>query len=115
MTCNARVCAMRRSTVMAFRTDVITELPQEIPLHRIREIIPSSRRGKKLALGTLYRWKSSGRLHTIKIGGSLYVTLEDLTKLLRSAPSGLDGNVVELPSRAQRAAIELDRLLKKGA
>lgn len=90
------------------------DLPELIPLHRLPDLIPSSHRGKKLALATLYRWAASGRLPTVKVGGGRYVTQGDLARILSArqlsepAPAG--------PTSAGKlAGAELDRLLMKRA
>src|SRR5438045_2494641 len=98
---------------MTFERRPASNLPQLIPLHRLPEIIPSSRPGKKLSLATCYRWAATGRLPTVKVGGSRYVSESDLASLLdpeNSSPSRQDPD----PSgRAQRAGSELDLLLSK--
>ena len=53
-----------------------------IPIHRLPALIPSSRRGKTLAMPTIYRWIESGRLKTLKIAGGRYVTAGDLEAFL---------------------------------
>jgi len=53
-----------------------------IPIHRLPALIPSSRRGKTLAMPTIYRWIESGKLKTLKIAGGRYVTAGDLEAFL---------------------------------
>jgi hypothetical protein len=88
-------------------------LPQLIPLHQVPDLIPSSRRGKRLALATLYRWAIRKKLATIKIGGSRYVTRDALVALTRGeSTAGLRGPTAT--ERAQQAGEQLEQLIKGG-
>jgi hypothetical protein len=81
-----------------------------IPIHKIVDLIPSSRRNKKLAVATVYRWILRGELQSLKIGGARFVTAEALTEFIRrkSSPDPLSSG----SSRAsEEAGAELDSLL----
>jgi hypothetical protein len=86
-------------------------LPKLIPLHRVLDYIPSSRRGRKLSLATLYRWSARGQLPTQKIGGSRYVAVESLLNLMQPRLGG-DTPPLNQPN-ARHAGDELDRLLSQ--
>lgn len=91
-------------------------VPELIPLHRLPDVIPSSRPGKRLALATLYRWVQRGRLSTIKVGGCRYVTPTGLARLF--GPDVFDLAVAPAcppANRALRAGERLDQLMRKGA
>lgn len=88
-------------------------LPELIPLHQVPDLIPSSRRGKRLALATLYRWSMRKKLATIKVGGGRYVTRDAMLALTHgestAAPPARTAS-----ERARCAGEELDRLIKGG-
>ena len=80
-----------------------------IPLHRLPDLIPSSRKGKTLAMPTIYRWIESGRLKTLKIAGGRYITAGVLEAFLggdegMAAPSGTG----DATAGADAAGKELD-------
>lgn len=80
-----------------------------IPLHELPRLIPSSRRGKRLALATIYRWAASGRLKTSKIGGGRYVSHDDLLEFLHG-PTSAESCGGRNQSRAKKAGDDLTRL-----
>lgn len=94
--------------------DAGDKLPELIPIHRLPDLIPSSRRGKKLALATIYRWCQQGRIPTLKVGGGRYVTATALAELLnsdsRAAPVSEGASAA---GAAFDAGVLLDRLLSK--
>ncbi len=88
------------------------QLPDLVPIHELPDLIPSSRRGKKLALATLYRWAQQGRIPTVKIGGSRYVARDALAQLFSAVDSsGTDPRAEANGTDAVRAGLALDRLL----
>lgn len=86
-----------------------------IPIKRLPDLLPSSRPGKRIALATIYRWILRGKLRSRKIGGSVYVTVDDLIDFIGSRsqqgarPTGHPAS--EMSAAADRAGEELDRLL----
>lgn len=88
-----------------------------IPLKQLPDLIPSSRPGARLALPTIYRWILRGKLKSRKIGGSLYVTVQDLADFVGAA-RGNDMPAGQVPATgaaaARRAGEELDQLLRGG-
>ncbi len=55
-----------------------------IPVHELPNLIPSCRKGKKLALATVYRWILKGRLPTLRIGGGRFVTAAALAQFIQT-------------------------------
>jgi hypothetical protein len=95
-------------------TEMIRErtLGQElIPVHALPDLMPSSRRGKKLALATIYRWILKGKLKSVRIGGGRFVTPAWLAEFIES--SGAVPSMTHPADAARRAGIELDRLLAR--
>jgi len=89
--------------------------PELIPIHRLPEYIPSSRANKRLSIPTVYRWILQGRLKSRKVGGSRYVTAEDLAEFLRGDPAVPRPFPCDRSLRAaERAGQELDTLIGKG-
>ena len=94
----------------------VPRLPQLIPLHRLPDLIPSSRDGKRLAMATIYRWVLRGRLSTMKVGGSRYVTMEALADFMNPTSVGVAPVAsCEAPRSPHRDAVAagaaLDRLI----
>src|SRR4051812_48009729 len=89
------------------------ELPELIPLHRLPDLIPSPRRGKKLALATIYRWSQRGRIPTVKIGGSRYVSSATLSQLCKTITQPASSAPKSDDVDAKRASAALDALLTK--
>lgn len=90
-----------------------SQIPELIPLHRLPDLIPSSRRGKKLALATIYRWSQRGRIPTVKIGGSRYVSASALAQILSVTADGTAARPESPNLAAKRAGAELDALLAR--
>src|SRR4051794_8723767 len=89
------------------------DVPQLIPLNRVPDLIPSSRRGKRLAIGTVYRWVQRGRLATVKVGGSRYTTPDALSRFMAAGEAGaaLSARAPSGSAAAESAGVQLDRLL----
>ena len=88
-----------------------------IPLKQLPDLIPSSRRGARLALPTIYRWILRGKLKSRKIGGSVYVTVQDLAEFVGGRQDGEPSaprSPAAVTGAAHRAGQELDRLLCGG-
>lgn len=93
------------------RDDVQGEL---IPITRLPDLIPSSRRGRKLSMPTVYNWMNRGKLRTRKIGGSRYVLGEDLADFLQG--DAVPASPLAGPGRttaAKEAGDELDQILSR--
>ena len=92
------------------------QFPNLIPTRWLPEILPSAqsrdRSQKKLSLRTIYRWIYGGKLHAVKIGGTWYVTLEELMRFLNGTQHTHD-----LSPRGSIAAAEagqaLERLMRR--
>jgi hypothetical protein len=73
-----------------------------IPLKGVADILPSSRRGKKLSWPTLWRWVTKGvrgrKLEAVRVGGSLYTSREAVERFSRI-------EIVADKSRAQKTAL----------
>lgn len=58
-----------------------------IPLAQLPARLPSPQPGKQVAMATVYRWASSGKLETIRIGGIRYTSAEALQRFAESGPA----------------------------
>lgn len=93
--------------MMAEQLICLTDVPDHLP----------ARRGKKLALATVYLWARESRagkdpLETVRVGGILYTSHEALARFaVQSRPSRVavatDGDAADKIARAKLAALGL--------
>lgn len=99
--------------------------PEYVPLSEVPNVIPGRRPGKKLSIGTVWRWCRRGvhggiRLRAVKVGGTLYTTREWILEFVRALNSDADVEPVRIRTRTQRerasqqAAEQLGRLWSSG-
>jgi hypothetical protein len=94
-----------------------------IPLCRGNRHLPESPRGKRVHPSTLYRWASGGVrgadgthvvLETIRVGGTLYTSVEAVQEFCRRLTGERPAHRPETPARrddrAARAGRECERL-----
>lgn len=85
-----------------------------IRLEDVRDYVPSSRRGKKLAKSVVYRWALHGirgvRLETYKIGGARVTSVEAIQRFVENLNAATyQTPAVSDAARAKKAADELSR------
>jgi hypothetical protein len=105
-----------------FMIDVTAE--RVFPLSHAPRHLPQGRRGKRIHVATPYRWASSGIrgadgahvvLETIRVGGTLYTSLEALQEFCQrltgvGRPAHQPETSARRNDRAERAGRECERL-----
>jgi len=90
-----------------------TQSEHLIPLNQVAEHIPSSRPGKKLNVGTVWRWASAGvrsvKLETVSIGNSRYTSREALERFIARC-SGAEALHQPTPTQRTDAQRKRDHL-----
>lgn len=91
---------MRNSESETYSDRDLSALPELVPVHALPRLIPSSRRGRKLSISTVFRWLQRGRLPSRRVGGARYVHRLDLLRFLAGHAARTAQNAMEDGLRA---------------